>query len=465
MALADTVILAQAGDRRGPRDHTHVVLWSPTLYWDPATQLLAVGNSRGAATTSTVAYVSSNVSGNTPVAVADARASGGSNAERTVVQIKRTTTGNEMQDGFGGRIDFVLQDIAGVNNIVARIVAKRSGADNTGAISFQTANAGTLTERLLLSATAMSTLNDLTLTGNLYASALFPTFTGGTPSIVVTEAGGGGPFLPGGDTVSTYRPYIRILMNNTANAQKTGIQIESVASGSGPNGAIANQGLFIGHFSDQDNEHDASGGTFIEWGNGNALTAQKLVQSRPAGLPSTAATSRQFGYAIEAISQGDSTTIWTSAHDTGICLAAAVGHATGPPWSEGIRVYPRGDTANLGSRIGLVVSTHQDNLNVMDVDSFRVMLDGTTRVDFVGTGTGFTNGIALTPTGSGTVNTKFSYFVNGTQVLASRITGWGAATNAKNRLTFDTTTVTLPDLASRVGQLIDDLMTHGLINV
>jgi hypothetical protein len=53
--------------------------------------------------------------------------------------------------------------------------------------------------------------------------------------------------------------------------------------------------------------------------------------------------------------------------------------------------------------------------------------------------------------------------VNGTQVIGPRITGWNAATNTKSKATFDTTTVTLPQLAARVGQLIDDLMTHGVI--
>jgi hypothetical protein len=53
--------------------------------------------------------------------------------------------------------------------------------------------------------------------------------------------------------------------------------------------------------------------------------------------------------------------------------------------------------------------------------------------------------------------------VNGAQVVAARVTGWAAATNSKSRATFDTTTVTTAQLAARLGQLIDDLMTHGLI--
>lgn len=53
--------------------------------------------------------------------------------------------------------------------------------------------------------------------------------------------------------------------------------------------------------------------------------------------------------------------------------------------------------------------------------------------------------------------------VNGTQVLTSRRTGWGAPTGTPTRSTFDTATVTLPQLAERVKALIDDLTTHGAI--
>jgi len=53
--------------------------------------------------------------------------------------------------------------------------------------------------------------------------------------------------------------------------------------------------------------------------------------------------------------------------------------------------------------------------------------------------------------------------VNNDQVVGTRRTGWVAATGTASRSTFATTTVTLPELASRVKALIDDLMSHGLI--
>jgi hypothetical protein len=76
-------------------------------------------------------------------------------------------------------------------------------------------------------------------------------------------------------------------------------------------------------------------------------------------------------------------------------------------------------------------------------------LSGSTKASLLAGAFNLATGIALT--------------VNGVQVVTARITGWAAATNTKSKATFDTTTVTTAQLAARLGQLIDDLMTHGLI--
>jgi len=62
-----------------------------------------------------------------------------------------------------------------------------------------------------------------------------------------------------------------------------------------------------------------------------------------------------------------------------------------------------------------------------------------------------------------TINATTAFQQGGTQVLGARKTGWGAATGTATRTTFDTTTVTLPQLAERVKALIDDLISHGAI--
>lgn len=66
-------------------------------------------------------------------------------------------------------------------------------------------------------------------------------------------------------------------------------------------------------------------------------------------------------------------------------------------------------------------------------------------------------------TGFGTVNIEGSYYVDAVQVVSNRRTGWTAATGTPTRTTFDTATVTLPQLAERVKALIDDAISHGLI--
>lgn len=65
--------------------------------------------------------------------------------------------------------------------------------------------------------------------------------------------------------------------------------------------------------------------------------------------------------------------------------------------------------------------------------------------------------------GRGKLNVQGEYHVNGVQVVKGRITGWAAASGTPTRTTFDTATVTLPQLAERVKALIDDAISHGLI--
>lgn len=77
---------------------------------------------------------------------------------------------------------------------------------------------------------------------------------------------------------------------------------------------------------------------------------------------------------------------------------------------------------------------------------------------------GLTVGNGLTVS-AGSVTSTANSFVSGVnQVVGSRVTGYTAMTNTKNKVTsYDTTTITLAQLAARVGQIQDDLTTHGLI--
>jgi hypothetical protein len=64
----------------------------------------------------------------------------------------------------------------------------------------------------------------------------------------------------------------------------------------------------------------------------------------------------------------------------------------------------------------------------------------------------------------GGVNTSDAYYVDGTQVVSNRVTGWGTVSGTTSRAAFDTATITLVQLAQHFGQLLLDLETHGLIS-
>jgi hypothetical protein len=67
----------------------------------------------------------------------------------TPLLLKFTTTG-DMTDGFGSSLTFQIRDSANVDNSIARVGAVRSGADNSGRLSFITFNAGTDTEKMTI---------------------------------------------------------------------------------------------------------------------------------------------------------------------------------------------------------------------------------------------------------------------------------------------------------------------------
>jgi hypothetical protein len=63
----------------------------------------------------------------------------------------------------------------------------------------------------------------------------------------------------------------------------------------------------------------------------------------------------------------------------------------------------------------------------------------------------------------GSVDASTGFLTGGVQTVGFRRPGWTAATGTATRTTFNTATVTLPQLAERVKALIDDLLAHGLI--
>ena len=84
---------------------------------------------------------------NNTLTVANADAS--TTAPGTALALRRTTSA-AMADGFAVQQDFILRDSAAVDNVNARILVVRDGADDTAAFALQTAIGGVLETRLLI---------------------------------------------------------------------------------------------------------------------------------------------------------------------------------------------------------------------------------------------------------------------------------------------------------------------------
>lgn len=129
--------------------------------------------------------------------------------------------------------------------------------------------------------------------------------------------------------------------------------------------------------------------------------------------------------------------------------------------------------AVLGGAGGAPASLHVTN--VTSNAQLRISRTGTSTSDwyiyansnnllFAPTAAGVPGTTALTlSTTALNLATGVTLQVNGTQVLTSRRTGWGAPTGTATRTAFATGSVTLDQLAERVKALIDDLTTHGVI--
>jgi len=64
---------------------------------------------------------------------------------------------------------------------------------------------------------------------------------------------------------------------------------------------------------------------------------------------------------------------------------------------------------------------------------------------------------------NGDLDVSGVYKVDGLRVVKERKPGWGGCTGFSSRAGFETTNVTLPNLAKHVKALLDDLTAHGLI--
>ena len=110
------------------------------FFWDDANNKLGIG------TTSPQHFLHINGDQSGGVALFE-RFNAATAVAAGVVKIKARSTGN-MTDGFGGALQFYIQDNAGIENAIADIRAIRTGADDTGDLTFHTAAAGVTSEKM-----------------------------------------------------------------------------------------------------------------------------------------------------------------------------------------------------------------------------------------------------------------------------------------------------------------------------
>jgi hypothetical protein len=136
------------------------------------------------------------------------RTSSDTNTALVPLAIKHKTSG-DMIDGFSSRIFFTIEDNANVNNFISGIGGARSGADNSGRLTFLTNNAGTLTEKMTIMPDGKvgigtsSPATQLDILSSTFAGIKVKRSSGGA-SVILHENSAGNQYYSGIDTSGNY---------------------------------------------------------------------------------------------------------------------------------------------------------------------------------------------------------------------------------------------------------------------
>lgn len=227
--------------------------------------------------------------------------------------IKALSTG-DMTDGFGTGQTFAIQDNAGVENLIAQVVAERSGADNTGRLSFSPYYLGTPYSALSLNANTQSsafgssTANTATL--SVFGSGVNPTLD----LFNISSSTGNTLFIvrPNGNVgIGTSTPQSKLavigdisnvgnftfganILQNVPTAFGTGVHQGMIATSSNDivgttivntnSGSMAGTGLFFGN-----NATATTGPGLLIQNNGNIVYAGSNYNGVANGTPSLSA--------------------------------------------------------------------------------------------------------------------------------------------------------------------------------
>jgi hypothetical protein len=203
-------------------------------------------------------------------------------------------TSTDMADGFGAGYAFAIEDDEGVENVLAALYAVRAGADNTGALAWKVASAGSLDEQMRLTADG-----GLTVTGHINAGP------GGYASEVgeigADQIGVGIP-PQGGYAITTHGGYaIRLSRPDpvdtwavlVATAYGGGLLFGSVPDGYQWTMMLSKNAAQIGAASGT--AANPSFSCFNDWDTGLDFPAADVLRGVVGGLESWRATTGGFG--------------------------------------------------------------------------------------------------------------------------------------------------------------------------
>jgi hypothetical protein len=149
---------------------------------------------------------------------------------------------------------------------------------------------------------------------------------------------------------------------------------------------------------------------------------------------------------------------WTgSTLGIGLDIAAVTGATTNYAIRTNTGQVSFGDVVLMSSTLTVTTSVISPIYGTATAVSPTIVRNSVTQVTF--------NSLSADFAGDVTVPTGKVFRVNAIQVVSARVTGYtNAMTGTKNRATaYATGTITLVQLAERVGAIEDDLLAHGLI--
>lgn len=242
---------------------------------------------------------------------------------------------------------------------------------------------------------------------------------------------------------------------------------DSANSGTGSTHAVGIEGIGQSNVGDGGTNTTEAGSKGGYYGANligrNAGTNVHLVTALECDTMSTgsATTRYQFGIANANFCAAQADVL-----DAAMCIysggeiAAAGGSG---PWGPGIG-FKYGIVFGELSGNGLVPISSDGTLFCGYVESLSTIdaANGIDLTNFTFSGSAFKSNL-FSVSQTGLVFSQ-GLWVNGDQVVTSRNTGWSAMTGSADKATvYDTSTVTLPQLAGRVMALQAALTTHGLI--